>query len=325
MSVPSPTASQVAVPPGWIAFDRYDTAFGAEGPYMGTMIIRPDGTDERSFSVPLTSFGLGAAWSRDGEQFVVNTWTEADQGVRPGVVDVDGSDFAKLVPDGVDGDFGCSDWNPDGNTLLCAMSGIDPDVDGIYTMRIDDLHLERLTTSPFHFTEGSAGMCGGGENRAVYSPDGTRIAYIRQRCGLGANPSADESAAIDLMASDGTDQRELVEQGKVKSHPGSQISWSPDGTSIAFGSQEGDLFLVDVETGAVTPIPCRRRSARTMRTARTGRRTDRGWCSRCSRTPRATPSSTRSHPMAATSARSRRVEVRSTGPAGVCLRPSNPA
>ena len=158
MSVPSPIASQVAVPSGRVAFDRYDVAFGAEGPYMGTMIIRPDGTDERSFSVPLTSFGLGAAWSRDGEQFVVNMWTEADQGVRPGVVDVDGSDFAKLVPDGVDGDFGCSDWNPDGNTLLCAMSGIDPDVDGIYTMRIDDLHLERLTTSPFHFTEGSAGM-----------------------------------------------------------------------------------------------------------------------------------------------------------------------
>ena len=103
---PLPDGSQVAVPPGWIAFDRYDAAFGAEGPYMGTLIIRPDGTDERSFSVPLTSFGLGAAWSRDGEQFVVNTWTEADQGSRPGVVDVDGSDFAKLVPDGVDGDFG---------------------------------------------------------------------------------------------------------------------------------------------------------------------------------------------------------------------------
>jgi Tol biopolymer transport system component len=251
----SATASQVAVPQGWIAFDRYDAAFGAEGPYMGTELIRPDGTNERSFSVPLTSFGLGAAWSRDGEQFVVNTWTEADKGVRPGVVQVDGSDFEKLEPEGVDGDFGCSDWNPDGITLLCAMSGNDPDVDGIYTLRIDDLHLDRLTTSPFHFTEGSAGMCGGGENRAIYSPDGSRIAYVRQRCGLGANPSADESAAMEIMAEDGSDLRELVEQGKVKSHPGSQISWSPDGTSIAFGSQEGDLYLVGVETGDITRIP----------------------------------------------------------------------
>ena len=135
------------------------------------------------------------------------------------------------------------------------MSGIDPDVDGIYTLRIDDLHLERLTTSPFHFTEGSAGMCGGGENRAVYSPDGTQIAYVRQKCGLGPNPSADESAAIELMAADGTELRELVEQGGVKSHPGSQISWSPDGTRIAFGSQDGELFLVDIESGRVSAIP----------------------------------------------------------------------
>ena len=57
------------------------------------------------------------------------------------------------------------------------------------------------------------------------------------------------------MASDGTDLRELVEQGRVKSHPGWQISWSPDGTRIAFGSQEGGLFQVEVESGSISAIP----------------------------------------------------------------------
>ena len=152
--------------------------------------------------------------------------------------------------------LGCFDWAPDSASLVCQIDGDTvPDVDGIYLLSIDDLALERLTESPYHHTVGSSGECGGGDSRAMYSPDGTSIAFVRQKCGTGANPSADESAAIVLMNSDGTDQRELVEQGRVKSHPGSQISWAPDGTSIAFGSQEGDLFLVDADSGAITPIP----------------------------------------------------------------------
>jgi Tol biopolymer transport system component len=167
----------------------------------------------------------------------------------------DGSEFTVLRDVRIDGDFGCSDWSPDGRALLCSASGNDPDLDGIYTLRVDDLRLGRLTESPFHYTEGTAGACGGGDGRARYSPDASRIAFIRQRCGTGANPSATESGAIEIMAADGAGLRELVEQGRVMSHPGSHISWAPDGSTIAFGSQEGGLFLVDVESGRLTTIP----------------------------------------------------------------------
>jgi Tol biopolymer transport system component len=125
----------------------------------------------------------------------------------------------------------------------------------MYTLRPDGTGLTRLTTSPFHLTEGSAGDCGGGDSRGVFSPDGSQIAFIRQRCGTGANPSSDESAAVEVVNVDGTGLRDIVPQGGVKSHPGSQLSWSPDGSTIALGGQAGDLFLVHPDGTGLTQVP----------------------------------------------------------------------
>lgn len=251
---PSPVGSPLPVPPGLIVFDRLDAAFGAEGSYLGSAMIRGDGTGEKPLSAPGDFDVFGAAWSPDGDRLSVVTWSSAGL-PRPAILTRDGSVFTPLETPAPDTAMGCSDWSRDGEALLCERgSDTNPEVDGIYTLRLDDARLERLTESPYHYTEGSAGGCGGGDARARYSPDGTQIAFIRQRCGTGSNPAADESAAIELMTSEGGDLHELVAQGRVKSHPGSQISWSPDGTRIAFGSQEGELFLVDVDSGRVSAI-----------------------------------------------------------------------
>ena len=267
--------------------------------------------------MPIDSDVQGPTWSPEGDRLLINTWSPGELG-RPGILAPDGSSSHRSTRRASPISSSASTGRPTvppwcaRSTPTRSQTSMASTCSGSMISSWDASPRVRTTTRI-----GSAGECGGGDGRAMYSPDGTTIAFVRQKCGTGANPSADESAAIVLMNPDGTDQRELVEQGKVKSHPGWQISWSPDSTSIAFGSQDGDLFLVDVATGSVTPIPLP---------------TDVGshhadgpdWSPDgiaagvldvhgC---PEVRRSSTRSLPMAATSGRSRRVEVRSTAPAG---------
>jgi WD40 repeat protein len=259
---PSPTVSNAPVPTGRIVFDRYNTAFGAEGDYLGSSIIAPDGTGEQTLPIPVQTASLNPVWAHDGSRLALNIWTPPLGPGRPALANADGSGFSPLQPNGVDGDLGCEDWSPDARSLLCWVSTPHPatgsrlaDTDGIYTLRLRDLTVVQLTHSPYHDTTGSAGECGGGDGRAIFSPRGALIAFIRQRCGGGANPASDESAGMEIMSADGSDLRELVPQGQVRSHAGSQLSWSPDGNEIVFGSQDGHLFVVDVRSAQVSPIP----------------------------------------------------------------------
>jgi WD40-like Beta Propeller Repeat len=244
VAAPSASPSVPPQPAGRLAFDRYDGAFGAEAPLLGSFITASDGTDEHALTAPAPTIGLFPVWSPDGRRLLVSLWTQPTGPVRPGVMKVDGSGLVVFDPPGVEGDLGCTDWSPEGERLVCYVSGFAPAPDGIYTLRSDGTDLVRLTTAPFHHTVGTAGECGGGDARGVFSPDGSRIAFIRQRCGTGANPSNEESAAIEVVNRDATGLREIVPQGAVKSHAGSQLSWSSDGSTIAFGSQAGALFLV---------------------------------------------------------------------------------
>jgi hypothetical protein len=225
---------------GVIVFDRYDVAIGAEGPYLGSAMLDPDGV-ERPIAVPERTGALIPVPSPDGSQVLVVIFS-FDGPVGPAIMQADGTAFHFVMPHPIDG-FACSDWAPDASTLVCSNTGNDDAAYGIYTVRADGTGVRRLTVSPFQFVSGPAGDCGGGENRAVYSPDGSRIAFVRQKCGEGRNPSADESASIVVIKADGSDPVEIVPQGQVKSHPGGHISWSADDL-IAFGSQDGELFTV---------------------------------------------------------------------------------
>ena len=246
-AAPATATPETAIPlgdagaPGSIAFDRFRVELGSEGAYLGSFIRQPDGT-ERELTVPEPTGILAPVWSPDSGTLLLTIWSgEGRKG--PGVMRPDGADFHFLMEDEIDG-LNCSGWSPDGALLVCSMDGEDLTAYGIYTIRTDGTGLARVTESPYHYEEGSAGGCGGGENRGAFSPDGTRIAFVQQRCGEGANPSRDETAAIWVVGLGGAEKREIVPHGGAKSHPGSQISWSAVRDEIVFGSQDGDLFMV---------------------------------------------------------------------------------
>ncbi len=92
---------------------------------------------------------------------------------------------------------------------------------GVYLMDADGTGVERLTSDP-------------GDSEPAWSPDGSRIAFVRFHGG---------KSDIYVMNSDGTDVTRLTTDG-ADSAP----AWSPDGSEIAFAREvpgNQDIYVMD--------------------------------------------------------------------------------
>ena len=110
------------------------------------------------------------------------------------------------------------DWSPDGRRIAFE-SGPDGSL-SIFTIGIDGDHLTRLTDGAYN------------DEGPVWSPDGRRIAFYSNR--HAERESRPVSLQVYVMNADGSDQRRLTDESSALDYA---VTWSPDGTRLAFQSR----------------------------------------------------------------------------------------
>jgi Tol biopolymer transport system component len=219
ISVPSVTPSNGDI--------YYVRSGGAYAPEFGS--IHPDGTGSQTALVSTDDVHYHRiAFSPDGMMIAF-----ADSGFdRSGiaVAEADGSNVHRLT-DGLNDTW--PSWSPDGTKIAFSGTAFDPNIGrcslgvdfdcatDIYVIDADGSGLVRLTTAP------------GPDYRPVWSPDGTRIAFVSYREGHGS--------VISVMDADGADAHPISSgAGDSDSSP----TWSPDGSMIVFASIRNENWAI---------------------------------------------------------------------------------
>jgi Tol biopolymer transport system component len=199
-------------------------------------VANPDGTGETqlTFQTWAADYNVDAAWSFDGTQIAFISYRTG--GTQVYVMNPDGSGQTRISNmvnpySFLTMTFTYPSWSPDGTTITADTSWIHSgggtdDEGGIYA-----------------FTVGAPGVGiqlthSANDHNAVWSPDGTKIAFYRQNS--GANPTGSD---IYVMNSGGGGETKLAE--------GLNPVWSPDGTKIAFLRDLNDtgvrLYVMDAD------------------------------------------------------------------------------
>jgi TolB protein len=178
--------------------------------------LNPDGTGRTQLT-----FGYreeGPAWSPDGSRLAfIGSLTDGTSHLF--VMNADGSGQTPLTSPGRANEFlaPVPAWSPDG--LRIAYSGGISDRPGIYVINADGSGETRLTD--------------GYDVGAAWSPDGSRIAFVRAVIGQGD--------AIYVMNADGSG---LAQVAGFMGDGQQVLSWSPEGTKIAF-ELGGKVYVVN--------------------------------------------------------------------------------
>jgi Tol biopolymer transport system component len=165
----------------------------------------------------------GAAWSPDGRRIAFSAWNGRQTGIY--AVTVADCTVEPLGPRG-NVNAGAVDWS---STNLLAFDGTASGGtgEGIYTMAADGGHVRRVTDGPDFFPE--------------WSPDGTRIAFVRG--GYAEITDDDPSPAyanrnVWVVNSDGSGLRQVTD-GRWHG----SADWSPDGQRLVSDSDAGVVEL----------------------------------------------------------------------------------
>jgi Tol biopolymer transport system component len=220
--------------PGRIVFTQFQPSTGK----FTVLTMNPDGSGLTILPVggpPMLVRGslrasAVARWSPDGRRIAITT--SSASGAFETIVNTDGTGARALIRPDPTLDLRCLAWSPDGQRLACQGSdSTKQNRQGMYTVRSSDGGgLLRLTTSS-----------GAGDVPGDYSPDGTQIAFVRQTYSIVS------LGQLWVCNADGSNVRKLTD-----TLVGYDVSWSPDGHSIA-GDANGALLIFDLDHLGVGP------------------------------------------------------------------------
>jgi Tol biopolymer transport system component len=130
-------------------------------------------------------------------------------------------------------------FSPDGTKIAFTRAGLvrkrKADPGDIWSMNADGTGQQRLTRGARR-----------ADGQPAYSPDGTKIAFTRNRV-------AKDVSAVMVMDADGTNERRLASQGSFNGFP----TWSGDGSKIAFTSDRTgnpEIFIMNADGSGQTQL-----------------------------------------------------------------------
>ncbi len=209
--------------------------------YNELFIVNSDGSGEAQLTTKDNKWNDYPSWSPDGSKIAFVSYRTGKTQIY--TMNADGSNQTRLTNATTPYDTGTitfmsPSWSPNGNLIACETSwshsgGGQDDAGGIYVFSVGNGTYSQLTHSA-------------DDHDAVWSPDGTRIAFWR------TNSSNADGGDIYIMNSDGSNQTRLGQ--------GVNPSWSPDGSKIAFVSERdgkgGRLWVVNSDgSGEKNLIP----------------------------------------------------------------------
>lgn len=172
---------------------------------------------------------LDPTWSPDGERIAFAGSPGGPFGIY--VFDVATGDV-QLVPGTDEIDVGDPTWSPDGTWIAFeAWDGTRPERWDIYSIRLNGSELTNLTNTPDE-----------SETWPAWSWVNDRIAFVR---------GGDAVPGLYMITSDGTDERLVTSQGSAIASP----AWSPDGSSLAFSADTGQVYTIRADGSALQPVP----------------------------------------------------------------------
>ena len=156
------------------------------------------------------------------------------------IVNPDGSGLTNLT-NGAAGSAEIPQWSPDRSKIVFEGGQFGGD---IYVINADGTGLHNLTNTP---------PLEGLETEPVWSPDGTTIVFTKA---ISLDPDGDQAATdVYTIRADGSQLTPLTTTGQESQ--GGGLSWSPDGSRIAFTSDRGassQIFVMGSDGSSQTGI-----------------------------------------------------------------------